>query len=355
VRVQRAPLPVSHSAHVTPFLDFAGGLGAPVQRALELERLPSILVERKSIYVPTVAAWGLTDRIAREQGIADIGFRVGHSGGLGLIGPRLSRRLLDAPTLRVALRAFCDYIRLESSEMRCWLTQDGDEIRFHLRKSFGRETRGYGQTEWLGLSAMLTALQLFAPPEWEPSTISRSSTSHAPDLVSEMFGNTRLPSGQRQIYIAFPRRMLASPRYPHASSSRLGRSAPASDPYCSDRPEDEFTGRLIQCLQPHLRDGYPHVRLAAEISGISVRTLQRRLADEGHTYRSLVDRVRFEVASSLLRDTDATSTEIAYATAHTDSSNFARTFRRITGLSPREYRAQRGFASDRLSVDAQPR
>ncbi|MBW1907629.1 MAG: AraC family transcriptional regulator, partial [Deltaproteobacteria bacterium] len=97
---------------------------------------------------------------------------------------------------------------------------------------------------------------------------------------------------------------------------------------------------LTQCLEPHLADGYPHLALAAELADTSVRTLQRRLGELDVSYSEVVDRARFDVASRLLTDSDATSVEIAHATAYSDPSHFARAFRRLTGLSPLEYRAQ---------------
>ena len=40
----------------------------------------------------------------------------------------------------------------------------------------------------------------------------------------------------------------------------------------------------------------------------------------------------------MLAESDAPSTEIAHAIGYTDASNFARAFRRITGMSPSEFR-----------------
>ncbi len=96
----------------------------------------------------------------------------------------------------------------------------------------------------------------------------------------------------------------------------------------------------MQCLEPHFMDGCPRLTLAAEIARTSVRTLQRRLAARGSNYSELVDRVRFDVASRMLTETDAPSIQIAQATAYTDPSHFARAFRRIAGVSPSEYRKQ---------------
>ncbi|MFP6683995.1 MAG: helix-turn-helix domain-containing protein, partial [Polyangiaceae bacterium] len=41
---------------------------------------------------------------------------------------------------------------------------------------------------------------------------------------------------------------------------------------------------------------------------------------------------------AVLRDADATSLEIAHELGYRDASNFARAFRRLTGVNPRKFR-----------------
>jgi AraC-like DNA-binding protein len=70
----------------------------------------------------------------------------------------------------------------------------------------------------------------------------------------------------------------------------------------------------------------------------SVRTLARRLSDCAVTYQSVIDQVRFQAARELLQDTDLRITDVGIAVGFDDSANFARMFRRIGGLSPRQFR-----------------
>ena len=72
--------------------------------------------------------------------------------------------------------------------------------------------------------------------------------------------------------------------------------------------------------------------------GLNVRTLQRRLESQAVTYKQLIDRARFDLASQLLRQSHATVTDIAFDVGYTDVAHFTRAFRRWTGVSPREYR-----------------
>ena len=76
------------------------------------------------------------------------------------------------------------------------------------------------------------------------------------------------------------------------------------------------------------------------MAATSVRTLQRRLQESGLSYSELVNELRFETAARLLRETDATALEIALEVGYEDPSHFSRAFKRLAGISPREYRRQ---------------
>lgn len=93
-------------------------------------------------------------------------------------------------------------------------------------------------------------------------------------------------------------------------------------------------------LPSYLDQGLPMAAEVAEIAGISLRSFQRRLGSLGHTYSSLVDIVRFENASRLLRETDTKIIDIALSIGYADHAHFTRAFRRISGATPRGFREQ---------------
>ncbi len=82
----------------------------------------------------------------------------------------------------------------------------------------------------------------------------------------------------------------------------------------------------------------PDVNTAARDLGISSRSLRRRLANEGTSYRSLVQAILVESAGHLLRDPRKSVQETAYAMGFADASTFHRAFKRWTGLTPKQYR-----------------
>ncbi|MEO0437023.1 MAG: AraC family transcriptional regulator ligand-binding domain-containing protein, partial [Pseudomonadota bacterium] len=87
-----------------------------------------------------------------------------------------------------------------------------------------------------------------------------------------------------------------------------------------------------------LSEGVPTLTSVAAELGLGARTLQRRLAREGHTFQETVDSARKDLAKRLLRETDYSLAEIAFLTGFAEQSAFTRAFKRWGGKTPRSYR-----------------
>ncbi len=69
----------------------------------------------------------------------------------------------------------------------------------------------------------------------------------------------------------------------------------------------------------------------------STSTLQRQLSAEGTSYRDILETTRRSLAEKYLRDGAYSQAEIAYMVGFSDQSNFARAFKRWTGMSPGQF------------------
>lgn len=101
-------------------------------------------------------------------------------------------------------------------------------------------------------------------------------------------------------------------------------------------------GRLVARVR-HLigtsKVGFPSLQQVAAALHTSSRTLKRQLAAEGHSFSSLVEGERREAAALLLRTPDMSMQQIASRLGYSNVPNFARAFRRWTGLTPADYRS----------------
>jgi AraC-like DNA-binding protein len=82
------------------------------------------------------------------------------------------------------------------------------------------------------------------------------------------------------------------------------------------------------------------MEIVARTLGYSVRSLRRRLAEEGKSYRAVENDAFAIVAKQRLRDEQRTIQEAAYELGFSDTTTFHRAFKRSTGTTPMKYREQ---------------
>lgn len=92
-------------------------------------------------------------------------------------------------------------------------------------------------------------------------------------------------------------------------------------------------------LTEQLSSGHATQDSVANALHMSLRSLQRRLKEEGTSYKDLVDETRRELAAHYMAESHLSINEITYLLGFSEPSNFSRAFRRWTGRSPSAYRA----------------
>jgi len=98
-----------------------------------------------------------------------------------------------------------------------------------------------------------------------------------------------------------------------------------------------YARRAVARLASDISRAWSLDALASDI-GVSGRTLQRRLADEGTSLTEILKAVRIREACHLLTGSGLSLTEIGYWCGYSDGPHFSRQFSRALGMSPRTYR-----------------
>ena len=106
--------------------------------------------------------------------------------------------------------------------------------------------------------------------------------------------------------------------------------------------DDAIVREVQEHIDAHLDDPI-QIALLAEQSGVSERTLTRRFtAATGLGPQAYLQLVRVNLAQRLLETTCDPIESVRRASGYQDSAAFRRVFKQVTGLSPSEYRSQRG-------------
>ena len=107
-----------------------------------------------------------------------------------------------------------------------------------------------------------------------------------------------------------------------------------------------FMEQVRAAIEQLLATGALSVEALARALGTSTRTLQRRLTEEGTSFRDVVENVRAELARAYLGDLQLGLGDVAFRLGYAEVSAFLRAFKRWTGMTPSQFRqrAVRGAA-----------
>ncbi len=103
-------------------------------------------------------------------------------------------------------------------------------------------------------------------------------------------------------------------------------------------------------LQREMSGRMPDIRTVAEELGMSDRTLQRRLAEEGSSFKSLLTSARQEKAREYLADPSLDIKDVAYRVGYEDLNSFYRAFRQWEGDTPANWRLEHGGTSKQFGA-----
>jgi AraC-like DNA-binding protein len=326
------PIPLHRVAVLRPFVQFLTDVGTPVEKGMRQAGLPVYALEDMNNYVPSQRFYAFLVNMACSQRIEDLGFRVGHSIGANCIDPNLVGLLHRSPTLYKGLLAAAALSNKTVYNCQMWLIQPKNDTHTYFchSPSCGNNNPAIEQIGWFGMTILIEMIRMFAGPHWQSTEIGLV-TNHAPDrYIHEQLGNTRIHLSQPYCYIAIDNALLSLPPLIHDSDK--------ASPLDYESRSKDFVHSLEQVLPAYIQEDELDLEFAAGLCNMSKRSLQRKLGKMGTKFSEVLDHARFHVASRMLQDPDMNVTDIAHQLTYSDLSHFSRSFHRVAGVSPCEYR-----------------
>lgn len=156
----------------------------------------------------------------------------------------------------------------------------------------------------------------------------------------EDFLGTRLQQGKEEVRVTFSHEDARTPFL--TTNPAMWR---IFEPELRQRLSDlkgnaSFAERTQTVLLDALPSGQFSMRIVARRLAVSSRTLQRRLREEGTTFKAVVGSTREMLAKNYLRQANLSATEIAFLLGFDEPTSFFRAFQRWTGTTPETVRRQ---------------
>jgi AraC-like DNA-binding protein len=104
-------------------------------------------------------------------------------------------------------------------------------------------------------------------------------------------------------------------------------------------PNEKFADTVRRTLWSELPGGRPNLQRSASRLGISTRTLQRRLRENGTSYSALLEKLRRELSGDLLADKRLGVSDVAFLLGYSEPSALQRAIRRWRPVPPQQYRS----------------
>jgi AraC-like DNA-binding protein len=256
-------------------------------------------------------------------------------------GP-ISHLIAHSPSLRQALEAQLQFGQLLSDEPYFRLAEHEHSVTLHC-VHFAAESR---QSERFWAETIVTALfRLVCTFSGNVRPENVSFSYGAPDYFGEY---ARIFQGAERFEqpftgIVFARALLDAPS-PFRDEGLHDTLQALAERRIARLAQASYAQRVRQLLVDHGGPRRMKMTGVARSLGLSVRSLQRRLASEGKSYSEVESDAFTVVAKRLLGDRRHTIQEAAHAMGFSDVTAFHRAFKRRTGTTPSAYQA-RGFVA----------
>ena len=172
----------------------------------------------------------------------------------------------------------------------------------------------------------------------KPDAVNLRDPSALPAPMREFF-DCPVTTGAAWDGMTFSRAVVTAP-FLTANAATVAWFEPALSPHLTDLAIDAPTAARVRAALLEVLPGTrPSVQSVGRRLGLSARTVQRRLLEEGHTFQSVLDATRLDLANWYLTTTKLPHTEIAYLLGFEEPKSFHRAYRHWTGVTPEQHRS----------------
>jgi AraC-like DNA-binding protein len=308
-----------------PASDLLGGVG------LHREQLTG-----QDAHIPFDAHVMLLENAACALREPCFGFRLGSEIELTEAG-LVAYVTLNSPDLGAALRNMCRYLVILTEGSVGELRLEAGEVKllFSFANPIGTASR---QLHEFGVTCMVRICQAITGHRVRPLRVELRHDTACP-MLARRLGLPVVVYQPHSALVLDAASLTVPVVNPDARLLDLLRQY-ADELLARRARKDDVVARAERWILENLHTGDVGVARLARGLGMSDRTLARRLAEDGLTPAGLVEKLRQQLANKYLAERGFPLGRITYLLGYSDLSAFTRAFRRWTGRTPSNLRAE---------------
>jgi AraC-like DNA-binding protein len=273
------------------------------------------------------------------SGLQHIGLMLAERQSMSVLGP-LGLAIAHAPNVREAIGELNEHIHLHNTGNSVRLVTEGEIAMWRLEVLLmGRP--GINQHEDLALSIAVSILRSLLGRDWSPELITLQRRAPMNTAPYRQAFRCAVEFEAEHSQVVFDGNVLDntiaqsnSQLYDILKSHLRGLDASGNLDYATE---------VQQIILHAMKSGECALPRVATMLGTSQRTLQRRLALEGRTFRDELETVRCRVAMHYLEETTIPLTSVSMTLGYSNLAAFSHAFRKMAGMSPSAWRKARGL------------
>lgn len=318
-----------------PILDAVKAKGHETATLLRRNALPATPIDPYQL-IPLGKYVALFEQAAQLLEDPFLGIRLGQAFRPELLGP-LGFIFRASVNLRQALQQLSSYVSVWQSATRVELVA-GEGTVDYIYQIGDTSIRPRRQDAEYSLASICSLIRNFLGGQWAPlevhfehgssssNTRSYSRAFHAPVFFGQSVNRLVMRQADlERVGISADRSMIP---FMERHLRDLARES---------KQEETFARRVNYLIARRLGAGPLTLPSVAQELGLSVRSFQRRLAEERTSFRTLVRDQRRTLAESLMKNRSASVTAVAHTVGYSETAVLSRAFKVWTGASPRAF------------------
>jgi AraC-like DNA-binding protein len=285
--------------------------------------------EQYAPYKPAAEIWNVA---IKHTGDELIGLHLGEALSptiLGMVGYLMQ----NSKTLLEAFSMLSKYNDLYSTMMKFYFREQKDEVSIHYEPALLWQKEYYEsarQSVEIGMSGLLVLFRKLSGKNVYPVRVDLAYPPRKKSEYDRVF-NSVINFKTKQNLLVFRKSDLLQEIVSHDNSLFVFFNDTLEQKLKSLRESHKTSELLMGVIMKDFKGKVPPVEIAASELNLTVRSLQRKLKDENTTYRGITQKIKSDLALSLMAKSKFRVGEIAEIMGYADSSSFNKAVKKWAG------------------------